>query len=144
MRSLSVSTSLGRGGEGCLLPRGAQKQIIAALTSAEGEEDLLRILEQYLHMLTKSKKLCMSLASHGLSQVLINMLEGSEDPHVTLTLLKVLRVLYEHHPRPREVSGNSRLKSQLKRLVEAEEEVVLMKQISQALLTAFNIGTSLV
>jgi len=32
----------------------------------------------------------------------------------------------------------------LKRLVEAEEEVVLMKQISQALLTAFNIGTSLV
>ena len=72
------------------------------------------------------------------------MLEGSEDPHVTLTLLKVLRVLYEHHPRPREVSGNSRLKSQLKRLVEAEEEVVLMKQISQALLTAFNIGTSLV
>jgi len=129
--------------EGRLLQRGAQKQIIGLLTSADGE-DLLRILEQYLNMMTKSKKLCMSLASYGLSQVLINMLEGSEDPHVTLTLLKVLRVLYEHHPRPREVSGNTRLKSQLKRLVEAEEEVVLMKQISQALLTAFNIGTSLV
>ena len=32
--------------------RGAQKQIIAALTSAEGEGDLLRILRKYMNMPT--------------------------------------------------------------------------------------------
>ena len=105
---------------------------------------MLGVLELFLAMLTKSKKLCVSLASLGLSQVLINLLERSDDPHVKLTLLKVLRVMYEHHPRPREVSSSGRLKSQLKQLVEAEEEMVLMKQISQALLTAFNVSNALV
>ena len=129
--------------EGRLLQRGALKQLMGILTSADGE-DLLGVLELFLAMLTKSKKLCVSLASLGLSQVLINLLERSDDPHVKLTLLKVLRVMYEHHPRPREVSSSGRLKSQLKQLVEAEEEMVLMKQISQALLTAFNVSNALV
>ena len=129
--------------EGRLLQRGALKQIVGILTSADGE-DLLRVLELYLTMLTKSKKICVSLASYGFSQVLINILEDSEDPHIKLTLLKVLRILYEHHPRPRELSGHSRLKSQLKIIIEADEEMVLMKQISQGLLKAFNIGSALV
>ena len=55
---------------------------------------LVRVLELYLTILSRSKKVCIALCNAGLSPILINMLEKGE-PRLRLVLVKAIRGMYE-------------------------------------------------
>ncbi|GBG63616.1 hypothetical protein CBR_g38927 [Chara braunii] len=133
-----------------------QKRVEEALLKQESLDKLVtffksccvpsigNILEPFLKIITKSTKLNKALSTSGLTPLLVSRLEEG-DAIVCLNLLKIIRAMYQHHPRPKQMIVEHDLPRKLQLLVEEtrDGEIVLVKQMASSLLKALNINTVL-
>jgi hypothetical protein len=108
----------------------------------------VQILEPFLKMITKSVRLNTALAVSGLTPLLVGRLDHNQ-AIARLLLLKMIKAVYEHHPRPKQLIVEHNLPSRLQKLIEERRDgersggQVLVKQVATALLKALHINTVL-
>eukprot|EP00850_Spirogloea_muscicola_P009747 SM000055S18281 [mRNA] locus=s55:503995:513174:+ [translate_table: standard] len=106
------------------------------------------ILEPYLKLITKSVRLNTALALAGLTPLLVQRLDH-RDAIARLTILKMIKAIYEHHRRPKQLIVEHDLPSKLQRLMEERRDgersggQVLVKQMASSLLKGLHINTVL-
>ncbi|ONM12669.1 MAP3K epsilon protein kinase 1 [Zea mays] len=106
------------------------------------------ILDAFLKIITKSSRLNTAMATNGLTTLLIARLDHRE-AIARLTLLKLIKVVYEHHPRPKQLIVENDLPQKLQNLIEERRDgqrggqQVLVKQMATSLLKALHINTVL-
>ncbi|EPS72830.1 hypothetical protein M569_01927 [Genlisea aurea] len=112
------------------------------------EQHFLHILEPFLKIITKSSRINTTLAVNGLTPLLISRLDHP-DAIARLNLLKLIKAVYEHHPRPKQLIVENDLPHQLQNLIEERRDgqssggQVLVKQMATSLLKALHINTVL-
>ncbi|XP_047978339.1 MAP3K epsilon protein kinase 1-like [Salvia hispanica] len=112
------------------------------------EQHFLHILEPFLKIITKSSRINTTLAVNGLTPLLISRLDHP-DAIARLNLLKLIKAVYEHHPRPKQLIVENDLPQKLKNLIEERRDgqssggQVLVKQMATSLLKALHINTVL-
>ncbi|KAI3698359.1 hypothetical protein L2E82_41850 [Cichorium intybus] len=112
------------------------------------EQFFLHILEPFLKIITKSYRINTTLAVNGLTPLLISRLDH-QDAIARLTLLKLIKAVYEHHPRPKQLIVENDLPQKLQNLIEERRDgqssggQVLVKQMATSLLKALHINTVL-
>ncbi|XP_042491154.1 MAP3K epsilon protein kinase 1-like isoform X2 [Macadamia integrifolia] len=111
------------------------------------EQHFVHILEPFLKIITKSARINTTLAVNGLTPLLIARLDH-EDAIARLNLLKMIKAVYEHHPRPKQLIVENELPQKLQNLIEERSGPscggqVLVKQMATALLKALHINTVL-
>ncbi|XP_077248433.1 MAP3K epsilon protein kinase 1-like isoform X3 [Tasmannia lanceolata] len=144
----------------CLAHDNDQKKVEQALLKKEAVQKLVKffqscpeqyfvyILEPFLKIITKSSQINMTLAVNGLTPLLIARLDH-RDAIARLNLLKLIKAVYEHHPRPKQLIVENDLPQKLRNLIEERRDgqhfggQVLVKQMATALLKALHINTVL-
>ncbi|XP_026659914.2 MAP3K epsilon protein kinase 1-like isoform X4 [Phoenix dactylifera] len=112
------------------------------------EQYFVHILEPFLKIITKSSRINTSMAINGLTTLLIARLDH-QDAIARLNLLKLIKAVYEHHPRPKQLIVENDLPQKLQNLIEERRDgqrsggQVLVKQMATALLKALHINTVL-
>ncbi|KAF8398735.1 hypothetical protein HHK36_014593 [Tetracentron sinense] len=112
------------------------------------EQHFVNILEPFLKIITKSSRINTTLAVNGLTPLLIARLDH-QDAIARLNLLKLIKAVYEHHPRPKQLIVENDLPQKLQNLIEERRDgqsfggQVLVKQMATALLKALHINTVL-
>ncbi|PSR88327.1 MAP3K epsilon protein kinase [Actinidia chinensis var. chinensis] len=112
------------------------------------EQHFVHILEPFLKIITKSSRINTILAVNGLTPLLISRLDH-QDAIARLNLLKLIKAVYEHHPRPKQLIVENDLPQKLKNLIEERRDgqrsggQVLVKQMATSLLKALHINTVL-
>lgn len=112
------------------------------------EQYFLHILEPFLKIITKSSRINTTLAVNGLTPLLISRLDH-QDAIARLNLLKLIKAVYEHHPRPKQLIVENDLPQKLQNLIEERRDgqssggQVLVKQMATSLLKALHINTVL-
>lgn len=112
------------------------------------EQYFVNILEPFLKIITKSSRINTAMAVSGLTTLLIARLDH-QDAIARLNLLKLIRAVYEHHPRPKQLIVENDLPQKLQNLIEERRDgqrsggQVLVKQMATALLKALHINTVL-
>ncbi|GFZ15679.1 mitogen-activated protein kinase kinase kinase 7 [Actinidia rufa] len=112
------------------------------------EQYFVHILEPFLKIITKSSRINTTLAVNGLTPLLISRLDH-QDAIARLNLLKLIKAVYEHHPRPKQLIVENDLPQKLKNLIEERRDgqrsggQVLVKQMATSLLKALHINTVL-
>ncbi|CAM0902180.1 unnamed protein product [Alopecurus aequalis] len=112
------------------------------------EQYFVHILDAFLKIITKSSRLNTAIATNGLTALLIARLDHRE-AIARLTLLKLIKVVYEHHPRPKQLIVENDLPQKLQNLIEERRDgqrggqQVLVKQMATSLLKALHINTVL-
>lgn len=112
------------------------------------EQHFLHILEAFLKIITKSARINTTLAVNGLTPLLITRLDH-QDAIARLNLLKLIKAVYEHHPRPKQLIVENDLPHKLQNLIEERRDgqrsggQVLVKQMATSLLKALHINTVL-
>ncbi|CAA7402037.1 unnamed protein product [Spirodela intermedia] len=112
------------------------------------EQFFVNILEPFLKIITKSSRINTTLAVNGLTTLLIARLDH-QDAIARLNLLKLIKAIYEHHPRPKQLIVENDLPQKLQSLIEERRDgqrsggQVLVKQMATALLKALHINTVL-
>ncbi|XP_042454859.1 MAP3K epsilon protein kinase 1-like [Zingiber officinale] len=112
------------------------------------EQHFAQILEPFLKILTKSPRINTAMATNGLTTLLVARLEH-QDAIARLNLLKLIKAVYEHHPRPKQLIVENDLPQKLQNLIEERRDgqtsggQVLVKQMATALLKALHINTVL-
>ncbi|KAJ4959309.1 hypothetical protein NE237_026420 [Protea cynaroides] len=111
------------------------------------EQHFVHILEPFLKIITKSVRINTTLAVNGLTPLLIARLDH-QDAIARLNLLKMIKAVYEHHPRPKQLIVENGLPQKLQNLIEERSGPsyggqVLVKQMATALLKALHINTVL-
>lgn len=112
------------------------------------EQYFVHILDAFLKIITKSSRLNTAVAMNGLTTLLIARLDHRE-AIARLTLLKLIKVVYEHHPRPKQLIVENDLPQKLQNLIEERRDgqrggqQVLVKQMATSLLKALHINTVL-
>lgn len=112
------------------------------------EQHFLHILEPFLKIITKSSRINTTLAVNGLTPLLISRLDH-QDAIARLNLLKLIKAVYEHHPRPKQLIVENDLPQKLQNLIEERRDgqssggQVLVKQMATSLLKALHINTVL-
>lgn len=112
------------------------------------EQQFVHILEPFLKIITKSEKINKTLAVNGLTSLLISRLDH-QDAIARLNLLKLIKAVYECHPRPKQLIVENELPRKLQNLIEERRDgqsyggQVLVKQMATALLKALHINTVL-
>ncbi|KAG2318344.1 hypothetical protein Bca52824_011557 [Brassica carinata] len=112
------------------------------------ERHFVHILEPFLKIITKSSRINTTLAVNGLTPLLIARLDH-QDAIARLNLLKLIKAVYEHHPRPKQLIVENDLPQRLQNLIEERREgqhlggQVLVKQMATSLLKALHINTVL-
>ncbi|KAJ0666717.1 putative protein kinase STE-STE-Pl family [Helianthus annuus] len=112
------------------------------------EQYFLHILEPFLKIITKSSRINTTLAVNGLTPLLITRLDHP-DAIARLNLLKLIKAVYEHHPRPKQLIVENNLPQKLQNLIEERRDgqssggQVLVKQMATSLLKALHINTVL-
>ncbi|KAL1803617.1 hypothetical protein ACET3Z_032264 [Daucus carota] len=112
------------------------------------EQHFLHILEPFLKIITKSSRINTTLAVNGLTPLLILRLDH-QDAIARLNLLKLIKAVYEHHPRPKQLIVENDLPQKLQNLIEERRDgqssggQVLVKQMATSLLKALHINTVL-
>eukprot|EP00850_Spirogloea_muscicola_P007816 SM000040S14828 [mRNA] locus=s40:632092:641340:+ [translate_table: standard] len=79
------------------------------------------ILEPYLKLITKSVRLNTALALAGLTPLLVQRLDH-RDAIARLSILKMIKAIYEHHRRPKQLIVEHDLPSKLQRLMEERRD----------------------
>ncbi|KAG0497379.1 hypothetical protein HPP92_002070 [Vanilla planifolia] len=96
----------------------------------------------------KSSRINTAMATNGLTTLLISRLDH-QDAIARLNLLKLIKAVYEHHPRPKQLIVENDLPQKLQNLIEERRDgqrsggQVLVKQMATALLKALHINTVL-
>lgn len=122
-----------------LLPAGTA----AAATAAPGGdgEQLQSLLTSLARLLQRSPRLAVELAQNGLAARVVELLKR---PGATaaLSLLQMLRAMYEHHPRPKEFIVKYRVQQTLAALAHGQSAAnqVLVRKQAQNLLDAFQVN----
>nr|XP_048319255.1 MAP3K epsilon protein kinase 1-like [Ziziphus jujuba var. spinosa] len=112
------------------------------------EQHFVHILEPFLKIITKSSRINTTLAVNGLTPLLIARLDH-QDAIARLNLLKLIKAVYEHHPRPKQLIVENDLPQKLQDLIEERRDgqrsggQVLVKQMATSLLKALHINTVL-
>ncbi|KAJ7982314.1 Protein kinase [Quillaja saponaria] len=112
------------------------------------EQYFVHILEPFLKIITKSSRINTILAVNGLTPLLIARLDH-QDAIARLNLLKLIKAVYEHHPRPKQLIVENDLPQKLQNLIEERRDgqssggQVLVKQMATILLKALHINTVL-
>ncbi|XP_066379509.1 MAP3K epsilon protein kinase 1-like [Miscanthus floridulus] len=112
------------------------------------EQYFVHTLDAFLKIITKSSRLNTAMATNGLTTLLIARLDHRE-AIARLTLLKLIKVVYEHHPRPKQLIVENDLPQKLQNLIEERRDgqrggqQVLVKQMATSLLKALHINTVL-
>lgn len=112
------------------------------------EQHFVHILEPFLKIITKSSRINTTLAVNGLTPLLIARLDH-RDAIARLNLLKLIKAVYEHHPRPKQLIVENDLPQKLQNLIEERRDghssggQVLVKQMATSLLKALHINTVL-
>ncbi|KAH9307045.1 hypothetical protein KI387_011449 [Taxus chinensis] len=112
------------------------------------EQSFVHILEPFLKIITKSARINTTLAVNGLTPLLVARLDH-QDAIARLNLLKLIKAVYEHHPRPKQLIVENALPLKLQSLIEERRDgehsggQVLVKQMATALLKALHINTVL-
>ncbi|KAJ7949309.1 Protein kinase [Quillaja saponaria] len=112
------------------------------------EQYFVHILEPFLKIITKSSRINTTLAVNGLTPLLIARLDH-QDAIARLNLLKLIKAVYEHHPRPKQLIVENELPQKLQSLIEERRDgqssggQVLVKQMATSLLKALHINTVL-
>ncbi|XVE92897.1 hypothetical protein REPUB_Repub01dG0143100 [Reevesia pubescens] len=112
------------------------------------EQHFVHILEPFLKIITKSSRINTTLAVNGLTPLLILRLDH-QDAIARLNLLKLIKAVYEHHPRPKQLIVENDLPQKLQNLIEERRDgqrsggQVLVKQMATSLLKALHINTVL-
>ncbi|KZV47026.1 hypothetical protein F511_16413 [Dorcoceras hygrometricum] len=112
------------------------------------EQHFLHILEPFLKMIMKSSRINTTLAVNGLTPLLISRLDHP-DAIARLNLLKLIKAVYEHHPRPKQLIVENDLPRKLQNLIGERRDgqssggQVLVKQMATSLLKALHINTVL-
>ncbi|XP_059445336.1 MAP3K epsilon protein kinase 1-like isoform X2 [Corylus avellana] len=112
------------------------------------EQHFVHILEPFLKIITKSSRINTTLAVTGLTPLLIARLDH-QDAIARLNLLKLIKAVYEHHPRPKQLIVENDLPQKLQNLIEERRDgqrsggQVLVKQMATSLLKALHINTVL-
>ncbi|XP_029121502.1 MAP3K epsilon protein kinase 1 isoform X3 [Elaeis guineensis] len=112
------------------------------------EQYFVHILEPFLKIITKSSRINTAMAINGLTTLLIARLDH-QDAIARLNLLKLIKAVYEHHPRPKQLIVENDLPQKLQNLIEERRDgqrsggQVLVKQMATALLKALHINTVL-
>ncbi|KAK8482819.1 hypothetical protein V6N13_085570 [Hibiscus sabdariffa] len=112
------------------------------------ERHFVHILEPFLKIITKSSRINTTLAVNGLTPLLVSRLHH-QDAIARLNLLKLIKSVYEHHPRPKQLIVENDLPQKLQNLIEERRDgqrsggQVLVKQMATSLLKALHINTVL-
>ncbi|CAK7337960.1 unnamed protein product [Dovyalis caffra] len=112
------------------------------------EQQFVHILDPFLKIITKSSRINTTLAVNGLTPLLIARLDH-QDAIARLNLLKLIKAVYEHHPRPKQLIVENDLPQKLQNLIEERRDglssggQVLVKQMATSLLKALHINTVL-
>ncbi|KAK9052628.1 hypothetical protein SSX86_029258 [Deinandra increscens subsp. villosa] len=133
--------------EQALLKKDAVQKLVKFFQSCP-EQFFLHILEPFLKIITKSSRINTTLAVNGLTPLLISRLDHP-DAIARLNLLKLIKAVYEHHPRPKQLIVENELPQKLQNLIEERRDgqssggQVLVKQMATSLLKALHINTVL-
>ncbi|XP_021679465.2 MAP3K epsilon protein kinase 1 isoform X2 [Hevea brasiliensis] len=133
--------------EQALLKKDAVQKLVKFFQSCP-EQQFVHILEPFLKIITKSSRINTTLAVNGLTPLLIARLDH-QDAIARLNLLKLIKAVYEHHPRPKQLIVENDLPQKLKNLIEERRDgqssggQVLVKQMATSLLKALHINTVL-
>ncbi|KAF9678659.1 hypothetical protein SADUNF_Sadunf07G0057900 [Salix dunnii] len=112
------------------------------------KQQFVHVLEPFLKIITKSSRINTTLAVNGLTPLLIARLDH-QDAIARLNLLKLIKAVYEHHPRPKQLIMENDLPQKLLNLIEERRDgqssggQVLVKQMATSLLKALHINTVL-
>eukprot|EP00898_Chlorokybus_atmophyticus_P006214 jgi/Chlat1/6594/Chrsp46S06092 len=131
-------------------PRLAQPDAVARLVAVFGSAEgtaFVHILDPFLKIVTKSTRINVALSTTGgLAPLLVEKLRQSArdgDNIARVSLLKICKVVYEQHPRPKQLMVEQNLAANLRSLVQREGEMVMVKQMALALLKALHVNTVL-
>ena len=80
------------------------------------------------------------VAHNGLPPLLVDLLKQHKALTI-LNLLAVVRVIYQHHPRPKEFIVKFNIAEQLRQLVASNNSQVLVRTKAQELLDAFQMNS---
>ncbi|XP_024014907.1 MAP3K epsilon protein kinase 1 isoform X2 [Eutrema salsugineum] len=133
--------------EQALLKKDAIQKLVNFFQSCP-ERHFVHILEPFLKIITKSSRINTTLAVNGLTPLLISRLDH-QDAIARLNLLKLIKAVYEHHPRPKQLIVENDLPQKLQNLIEERRDgqrsggQVLVKQMATSLLKALHINTVL-
>ncbi|KAL9244242.1 hypothetical protein vseg_018039 [Gypsophila vaccaria] len=135
--------------EQALLKMGAVQKLVNFFQNCP-EQHFVLILEPFLKIITKSPRINTTLAVNGLTSLLIAKLTH-QDAIARLNLLKLIKAVYEHHPRPKQLIVENDLPQKLQNLIEERRDghraggggQVLVKQMATSLLKALHINTVL-
>ncbi|KAJ6848234.1 MAP3K epsilon protein kinase 1-like isoform X3 [Iris pallida] len=133
--------------EQALLKKEAIQKLVKFFQSCP-EQYFVNILEPFLKIITKSSRINTAMAINGLTTLLIARLDH-QDAIARLNLLKLIKAVYEHHPRPKQLIVENDLPQKLQNLIEERRDgqrsggQVLVKQMATALLKALHINTVL-
>lgn len=133
--------------EQALLKKEAVQKLVKFFKSCP-EQHFVHILEPFLKIITKSSRINTTLAVNGLTPLLIARLDH-QDAIARLNLLKLIKAVYEHHPRPKQLIVENDLPQKLQNLIEERRDgqrsggQVLVKQMATSLLKALHINTVL-
>ncbi|KAJ6816401.1 MAP3K epsilon protein kinase 1-like isoform X1 [Iris pallida] len=133
--------------EQALLKKEAIQKLVKFFQSCP-EQYFVNILEPFLKIITKSSRINTAMAINGLTTLLIARLDH-QDAIARLNLLKLIKAVYEHHPRPKQLIVENDLPQKLQILIEERRDgqrsggQVLVKQMATALLKALHINTVL-
>ncbi|EFH60933.1 predicted protein [Arabidopsis lyrata subsp. lyrata] len=112
------------------------------------ERHFVHILEPFLKIIMKSSSINKTLALNGLTPLLISRLDH-QDAIARLNLLKLIKAVYEKHPKPKQLIVENDLPQKLQNLIEERRHgqrsggQVLVKQMATSLLKALHINTVL-
>ncbi|KAL9258940.1 MAP3K epsilon protein kinase 1-like protein [Drosera capensis] len=131
--------------EQALLKKDAVQKLVKFFQNCP-EQHFVNVLEPFLKIMTKSPRINTTLAVNGLTALLIAKLDH-QDAIARLNLLKLIKAVYEHHPRPKQLIVENDLPQKLQNLIEERREgqsgQVLVKQMATSLLKALHINTVL-
>ncbi|XWS68496.1 hypothetical protein CRYUN_Cryun04dG0095500 [Craigia yunnanensis] len=133
--------------EQALLKKDAVQRLVKFFQCCPGQH-FVHILEPFLKIITKSSRINTTLAVNGLTPLLITRLDH-QDAIARLNLLKLIKAVYEHHPRPKQLIVENDLPQKLQNLIEERRDgqrsggQVLVKQMATSLLKALHINTVL-
>ncbi|ESQ48658.1 hypothetical protein EUTSA_v100199260mg, partial [Eutrema salsugineum] len=133
--------------EQALLKNDAIQKLVNFFQSCP-ERHFVHILEPFLKIITKSSRINKTLAVNGLTPLLISRLDH-QDAIARLNLLKLIKAVYEHHPKPKQLIVENDLPQKLQNLIEERRDgqrsggQVLVKQMATSLLKALHINTVL-
>ncbi|CAN1255160.1 MAP3K epsilon protein kinase 1 [Linum perenne] len=133
--------------EQALLKKDAIHKLVKFFQSCP-EQQFVHVLEPFLKIITKSSRINTTLAVNGLTPLLIARLDH-RDAIARLNLLKLIKAVYEHHPRPKQLIVENDLPQKLQNLIEERRDgqssggQVLVKQMATSLLKALHINTVL-